>query len=145
MSADHALERVVIVDYGSQYTQLIARRVREHHVFCTITTPRVTLDELTRPDVKAVILSGGPSSVYGPDAPTLPGGFADLDVPVLFHPVPDGVDGPRRDERLARFDGDLWLGFLYEETLAVATLVLGVFPGLVSDLAQGASEALAGR
>ena len=49
----------------------------------------------------------------------------DLDVPVFFHPVPDGVGGPRRDERLARFDADLWLGFLYEETLAVATLVLG--------------------
>lgn len=50
---------------------------------------------------------------------------AELDVPVLMHPAPDGIDRPRRDERLARFDGDLWLGFLYEETLAVATLVLG--------------------
>lgn len=49
----------------------------------------------------------------------------ELDVPVFFHPVPDGVAGWRRDERLARFDADLWLGFLYEETLAVATLVLG--------------------
>ena len=47
------------------------------------------------------------------------------DVPVLLHPAPDGIDRPRRDERLARFDGDLWLGFCYEETLAVATLVLG--------------------
>jgi aminocarboxymuconate-semialdehyde decarboxylase len=49
----------------------------------------------------------------------------DLDVPVMLHPAPDGIDRPRRDERLARFDGDLWLGFLYEETLAVASLVLG--------------------
>lgn len=49
----------------------------------------------------------------------------DLDVPVFLHPAPDGIDRPRRDERLTRFDGDLWLGFLYEETLAVATLVLG--------------------
>lgn len=49
----------------------------------------------------------------------------ELDVPVMFHPAPDGVDGPRRDPRLARFDADLWLGFLYEETLAVATIVLG--------------------
>ena len=48
-----------------------------------------------------------------------------LDVPVFVHPAPDGIDRPRRDERLARFDGDLWLGFLYEETLAVSTLVLG--------------------
>ena len=49
----------------------------------------------------------------------------ELDVPVFLHPAPDGVDRPRRDERLARFDADLWLGFAYEETLAVATLVLG--------------------
>lgn len=49
----------------------------------------------------------------------------ELDVPVMFHPAPDGVAGERRDPRLARFDADLWLGFLYEETLAVATLVLG--------------------
>jgi aminocarboxymuconate-semialdehyde decarboxylase len=48
-----------------------------------------------------------------------------LDVPVFFHPAPDGIDRPRRDDRLARFDGDLWLGFLYEETLAVSSLVLG--------------------
>lgn len=48
-----------------------------------------------------------------------------LDVPVFLHPAPDGIDRPRRDERLTRFDGDLWLGFLYEETLAVAALVLG--------------------
>jgi aminocarboxymuconate-semialdehyde decarboxylase len=49
----------------------------------------------------------------------------ELGVPVFVHPAPDGITTPRRDERLARFDGDLWLGFLYEETLAVAQLVLG--------------------
>ncbi len=48
-----------------------------------------------------------------------------LDVPVFLHPAPDGIDRPRRDDRLARFDGDLWIGFLYEETLAVSSLVLG--------------------
>lgn len=49
----------------------------------------------------------------------------EADVPVFLHPAPDGIDRPRRDERLARFDGDLWLGFAYEETLAVTALVLG--------------------
>ena len=49
----------------------------------------------------------------------------ELDVPVFLHPAPDGIGRPRRDERLARFDADLWLGFCYEESLAVATLVLG--------------------
>ena len=62
------------------------------------------------------------------DAPELDELYAtcvDLDVPIFFHPAPDGIDSPRRDERLARFDGDLWLGFCYEESLAVSTLVLG--------------------
>jgi len=48
-----------------------------------------------------------------------------LDVPVFLHPAPDGIDRPARDDRLERFDADLWLGFAYEETLAVASLVLG--------------------
>jgi aminocarboxymuconate-semialdehyde decarboxylase len=62
------------------------------------------------------------------DDPTLDDLWAtcvELDVPVFLHPAPDGIDRPRRDDRLARFDGDLWLGFLYEETLAVSSLVLG--------------------
>ena len=49
----------------------------------------------------------------------------ELNVPLFFHPAPDGISGQRRDQRLARFDGDLWLGFCYEETLAVSTLILG--------------------
>lgn len=53
------------------------------------------------------------------------GACTDLDVPLFVHPAPGGIDAPRRDERLARFDADLWLGFAHEEALAVATLVLG--------------------
>lgn len=49
----------------------------------------------------------------------------ELNVPLCFHPTVDGIDAPRRDPRLARFDGDLWMGFCYEETLAVSTIVLG--------------------
>lgn len=49
----------------------------------------------------------------------------DLDVPLFVHPAPGGIDAPRRDERLSRFDADLWLGFAHEEALAVTTLVLG--------------------
>lgn len=62
------------------------------------------------------------------DDPTLDQVYAacvELDVPLFLHPAPGGIDAPRRDERLARFDGDLWLGFAHEEALAVATLVLG--------------------
>lgn len=53
------------------------------------------------------------------------GACVDLDVPLFVHPAPGGIDAPRRDDRLARFDGDLWLGFAYEEALAVTALVLG--------------------
>lgn len=49
----------------------------------------------------------------------------ELDVPLFLHPTPGGIDAPRRDERLARFDADLWIGFAHEEVLAVATVVLG--------------------
>lgn len=51
--------------------------------------------------------------------------FVELDVPLFVHPAPGGIDAPRRDERLARFDADLWLGFAYEEALAVSTLIFG--------------------
>lgn len=60
-----------------------------------------------------------------PDLDVLYATIEELDVPLLLHPAPDGIERPRRDERLARFDADLWLGFAYEEALAVATLVLG--------------------
>ncbi|MCA9321961.1 MAG: glutamine-hydrolyzing GMP synthase [Planctomycetes bacterium] len=72
-----------MIDYGSQFTQLIARRIRELQVFCTIATPRIRRNELCDPSVRAVILSGGPSSVYGEDAPGLPAGLFELDVPIL--------------------------------------------------------------
>jgi aminocarboxymuconate-semialdehyde decarboxylase len=49
----------------------------------------------------------------------------ELDVPVFIHPAPAGIDGPLRDPRIRRFDLDLSLGFLYEETLAVAMLIFG--------------------
>ncbi|MFX7690378.1 GMP synthase (glutamine-hydrolyzing), partial [Acinetobacter baumannii] len=64
-----AHEQVVILDFGGQYTQLIARRVRECNVFCEIVPYDVPLSELRARRPKGVILSGGPASVYEPDAP----------------------------------------------------------------------------
>jgi len=74
---------ILIVDYGSQYTQLIARRVREAHVYCEIRPPPDSVDEIVRARPKGVILSGGPSSVYDEDAPVLESRLADLEMPVL--------------------------------------------------------------
>lgn len=74
---------VAILDFGSQYTQLIARRVREQNVFCRIYRFDVDPTELKREDLAGVILSGGPASVYEPGAPVLDPAILELGVPVL--------------------------------------------------------------
>jgi GMP synthase (glutamine-hydrolysing) len=74
---------VLIVDLGAQYAQLIARRVREAGTWCEIAPPGRALDAARRMDLGGIILSGGPASVYAPDAPDVPRGLLDLGVPVL--------------------------------------------------------------
>ncbi|HXV85491.1 MAG TPA: glutamine-hydrolyzing GMP synthase, partial [Gemmatimonadales bacterium] len=74
---------ILILDYGSQFTQLIARRVREAHVYCEIHPPTRTAEWIRTRAPRGVILSGGPSSVYDPGAPLLDPAMLDLDVPVL--------------------------------------------------------------
>lgn len=74
---------VLILDFGSQYTQLIARRVREQHVYCEIHPCTLPLAEIQKKAPGAVILSGGPSSVFEEGAPTVDKGVFDLGVPVL--------------------------------------------------------------
>ncbi len=74
---------VAILDFGSQYTQLIARRVRESRVYCEIFPHDVTLSELRAKNVIGVILSGGPASVYEPDAPDIDPSILAGGIPVL--------------------------------------------------------------
>ncbi len=74
---------IAILDYGSQYTQLIARRVRESRVYCEIFPHDVTPEELVAKNVVGVILSGGPASVYEKDAPLIDERILDGRVPVL--------------------------------------------------------------
>jgi GMP synthase (glutamine-hydrolysing) len=76
-------ERILILDFGAQYSQLIARRVREAHVYCEL-HPHDVSDAVVR-DFKprGVILSGGPASVYEAETPRAPGAVWDLGVPVL--------------------------------------------------------------
>ena len=75
------MDRVAVVDYGSQYTQLIARRIRERHVYSEIFPPSVSVERLRAH--QAVILSGGPASVYEPEAPLPPRALFEAGVPVL--------------------------------------------------------------
>ncbi|MCW2545483.1 MAG: hypothetical protein JWM40_3035 [Frankiales bacterium] len=81
MAAD--VETVLVVDFGAQYAQLIARRVRECHVYSEIVPHTITADEIRARAPKAVILSGGPSSVYADGAPQVPAGFFDTGVATL--------------------------------------------------------------
>jgi GMP synthase (glutamine-hydrolysing) len=62
-------EKIIILDFGSQYSQLIARRVRENRVYCEILPYNTSYDEIKRQGPKGIILSGGPHSVYEPNAP----------------------------------------------------------------------------
>ena len=74
---------ILIVDLGTQYAQLIARRVRESNTWCEIAPPYKALEVAARMNLGGIILSGGPASVYAPDAPKVPKGLLDLGVPVL--------------------------------------------------------------
>src|SRR3954451_16275674 len=74
---------VLVVDFGAQYAQLIARRVREAKVYSEIVPHSMPVSEMLAKDPAAIILSGGPSSVYEPGAPTLDAGLFDSDVPVF--------------------------------------------------------------
>jgi len=76
-------DQIVIIDFGSQVTQLIARRVREANVYCEILSCRAPLETIKRPGLKGVILSGGPASVYASGAPQVDPGVYTLGVPVL--------------------------------------------------------------
>ncbi|NNE09399.1 MAG: glutamine-hydrolyzing GMP synthase, partial [Gemmatimonadetes bacterium] len=77
-------EWILILDYGGQYTQLIARRVREANIFCRIEPPDFGGDETANDaSLKGVVLSGGPSSVFAENAPKLPAWFSRYEGPVL--------------------------------------------------------------
>lgn len=76
-------ERVIVLDFGGQYTQLIARRVRECQVFCEILPYWTPLPELARRAPKGIILSGGPASVYEPAAPHVDPALYAMGIPIL--------------------------------------------------------------
>jgi GMP synthase (glutamine-hydrolysing) len=76
-------DTVLVVDFGAQYAQLIARRVREASVYSEIVPHRITAAEVMAKDPKAIILSGGPKSVHVPGAPMLDPAIYDLGVPIF--------------------------------------------------------------
>ncbi|MDP4144569.1 MAG: glutamine-hydrolyzing GMP synthase [Bacillota bacterium] len=76
-------ELVLVIDFGGQYNQLIARRVRENGVYCEILPYTRSLEDIKKKNPKGIILTGGPNSVYGEKAARIDNGIFELGVPVL--------------------------------------------------------------
>jgi GMP synthase (glutamine-hydrolysing) len=82
-NAMNQLEHILILDFGSQYTQLIARRVRECNVYCEIHPFHKDIEEIREAKPKGIILSGGPASVYDKESPRIDKALFELGIPVL--------------------------------------------------------------
>ena len=117
-------DRILILDYGSQFTQLIARRIRELRVYCEIHPPTSTAEWVRTWRPRGIVLSGGPASVYGTDVPTLPPDLLEVGVPVLgvcygmqliAQHQGGGVEPGRREYGRAEIEvhhpGELFFGF----------------------------------
>ena len=78
-----ASAKVLVLDFGAQYGQLIARRVRDLNVYSEIVPCDISADEIREMNASALILSGGPASVYAEDAPSIDPAIFDLGLPVL--------------------------------------------------------------
>src|SRR5258707_7875001 len=83
MPSEPATERVLILDFGAQYAQLIARRVREQNVFCQLVRHDLAAARVAELQPSGIILSGGPASVYDPGAPLCDPKIFDLNIPIL--------------------------------------------------------------
>ncbi len=82
-STDRREEYIAVLDFGSQYTQLIARRIREAHVYCELFPHDVSPETFANTNLRGIVLSGGPASVYDDRAPQLPAWLRETNVPVL--------------------------------------------------------------
>ncbi|MCM1107201.1 MAG: glutamine-hydrolyzing GMP synthase, partial [Blautia sp.] len=76
-------EKVIVIDFGGQYNQLVARRVRECNVYCEIYSYRTDIEQIRAMKPKGIILTGGPNSCYEADSPTCTGELFGLGIPVL--------------------------------------------------------------
>jgi GMP synthase (glutamine-hydrolysing) len=77
------MDKIVVLDFGSQYSHLICRRIREFSVYAELVPFDITLEELQKHNPKGIIFSGGPSSVYSSDAPIPEDGIFDMKLPLL--------------------------------------------------------------
>jgi GMP synthase (glutamine-hydrolysing) len=120
-------DTVLVVDFGAQYAQLIARRVRECHVYSEIVPSSMPVGEMLARKPKAIILSGGPASVYATGAPPAQPGLFEAGVPVLgicygFQLMVTGLGGTVQRTGIAEY------GATTLETLAAGGLLLDGLP-----------------
>ncbi|MCR5437877.1 MAG: glutamine-hydrolyzing GMP synthase, partial [Selenomonas sp.] len=78
-----ANEMILVLDFGGQYNQLIARRVRENHVYCEVHPHTLSLDKIRDMAPKGIILTGGPNSVYKEDSASCSPKLFELGIPVM--------------------------------------------------------------
>lgn len=78
-----AKQTVLVIDFGGQYNQLIARRVREHNVYCEVMNYKHSIDEIKEKHPVGIIFTGGPNSVYEENAPSCPAEIFELGIPIL--------------------------------------------------------------
>jgi GMP synthase (glutamine-hydrolysing) len=76
-------ENVIVLDFGGQYNQLIARRVRECHVYCEVKPYNMSIEEIRSMNPKGIIFTGGPNSVYDPESPKCDPAIYELGIPIL--------------------------------------------------------------
>ncbi|NUR85959.1 MAG: glutamine-hydrolyzing GMP synthase, partial [Nonomuraea sp.] len=103
-------DTVLVVDFGAQYAQLIARRVRECHVYSEIVPSTMSVEEMLAKRPKAIILSGGPSSVYAEGAPAVPVGLFETGVPTFgicygFQAMAQALGGTVAQTGVAEYGG----------------------------------------
>ena len=83
MGNDISKEKVIVIDFGGQYNQLVARRVRECNVYCEIYSYRTDIEQIKAMKPMGIILTGGPNSCYEEGAPTYTKELFELGIPVL--------------------------------------------------------------
>lgn len=83
MPTNVQIDKILVLDFGSQYTQLIARRIREQRVYCEIQPYNASIEDIKKLNPKGIILSGGPSSVFSDGAPICTTDIFKLNIPVL--------------------------------------------------------------
>ena len=76
-------EKVLVIDFGGQYNQLIARRVREHKIYCEVKSYKTPIEEIRAMNPKGIIFTGGPKSVYLDNSPRMDKEIFELGVPIL--------------------------------------------------------------